>query len=151
MKIGELAKLAGVSVQTVRFYERRRLMRTPRRTPAGYRLYNDSDLEIVRAIKRMQHFGFTLKEARSVLQLFALPGDTGKNPPYAHGSHECLREAASIGERKLRALGEQIQALVDVRTELEETLRQVSEKLTPPQKEATSNALPASSRARRRG
>jgi len=151
MKIGELAKQAGVSVQAVRFYERRRLMRTPRRTPAGYRLYNDSDLEIVRAIKQMQHFGFTLREARRVLQLFALPGDTGQNPPYGHGSHECLREAANIGEKKLSALNEQIQALVGIRTELEETLRQVSEKLSPPKKEAVSNALPTSSRARRRG
>jgi hypothetical protein len=38
MRIGELAKRAGVSVQAIRFYERRRLMRTPRRTPAGYRM-----------------------------------------------------------------------------------------------------------------
>ena len=151
MKIGELAKQAGVSVQTVRFYERRRLMRTPRRTAAGYRIYTENDLEIVRAIKRMQHFGFTLKEARRILQLFALPSDTGKDSPYARGSHECLREAASIGEQKLRAMNEQIQALVEIRNELEDVLRQVREKLSPRKKEAMSNAIRATPKARRRG
>jgi len=151
MKIGELAKQAGVSVQAVRFYERRRLMRTPRRTAGGYRMYSESDLEIVRAIKQMQHFGFTLREARRVLQLFALPGDTGQNPPYGHGSHECLREVANIGEQKLRALSEQIQALAQIRTELEATLRQVREKLPALKKHAMSNAIQASTKARRRG
>ena len=151
MKIGELAKLAGVNVQTVRFYERRRLMRTPRRTAAGYRVYTESDLEIVRAIKRMQHFGFTLKEARRILQLFELPTDKGKEPPYGRGSHECLREAAGIGEQKLKAKNEQIQALVAIRNELEEVLVQVHEKLSPPRKQATSNGTRANSKVRRRG
>ncbi|MGA8301807.1 MAG: MerR family transcriptional regulator, partial [Terriglobales bacterium] len=85
MKIGELATQAGVSVQTVRFYERRRLMRAPRRTSSGYRMYGESDLEILRNIKRMQRFGFTLTEARRVLRLFALPGDAGEAAPYPRG------------------------------------------------------------------
>jgi len=151
MKIGELAKQAGVSVQTVRFYERRRLMRAPRRTSSGYRMYSESDLEILRAIKRMQRFGFTLTEARRVLRLFAIPGDAGEAAPYSHGSHECLREAAGIGEQKLRAMNEQIEALVEVRDDLQDVLKQIREKLTPPKKTATSNSLAAASKACRRG
>jgi len=151
MKIGELAKQAGVTVQAVRFYERWRLMRAPRRSPAGYRIYSENDLEIVRAIKRMQHFGFSLKEARRILQLFALPGDAGKDPPYGRGSQECLREAAVIGEQKLKAMNEQIGALAGIRDELEEVLRQVREKLAPAKKAAMSNGLRASAKARRRG
>lgn len=130
MKIGELAKQAGVSVQAVRFYERRRLLPVPRRTAGGYRQYKESDLEIVQTIKRMQRFGFTLREIRRVLQLYAIPADAGPSP-YARGSHECLREVAEIGEKKLGAMNEQIRSLVEIRDELEEALRQVRAKLSP--------------------
>ena len=151
MKIGELAKQAGVSVQTVRFYERRRLLRTPRRTAAGYRIYSESDLEIVRAIKQMQHFGFTLKEARRILQLFTLPSDTSKEAPHGRGSHECLREAIGIGEEKLAAMNEQIRSLVEIRDELEGQVNQFREKLSPSRKRPTPAVVPASSGRQRRG
>ena len=131
MKIGELAKQAGVSVQTVRYYERRRLLPVPRRTAAGYRQYKESDLEIVQTIKRMQRFGFTLREVRRVLELYALPSDGTGRSPYPRGSHECLREVAEIGEKKLCAMNEQIRSLVEIRDELEEALRQVRAKLSP--------------------
>jgi len=52
MRIGELAKRAGVSIQAIRFYERRRLMRTPRRTAAGYRQYSAEAVKRVRLIRR---------------------------------------------------------------------------------------------------
>jgi DNA-binding transcriptional MerR regulator len=150
MKIGELAKQAGVSVQAVRFYERHRLLRAPGRTSAGYRVYSESDLELVRAIKRMQHFGFTLKEARRVLQLFALPGDGGEAAPHSRGSHECLREAAGIGEQKLKAMNEQIAALSAIRDELELVVGQIREKLAPPKKKARASGRPASTGAKAR-
>lgn len=140
MRIGELAKQAGVSVQAVRFYERRRLLPTPRRTAAGYRQYKESDLEIVQTIKRMQRFGFTLREVRPVLQLYALPSDGTGRTPYPRGSHECLREVAEIGEKKLSAMNEQIRSLAGIRDELEAALRQVRAKLSP------SRVRPASTR-----
>jgi MerR family transcriptional regulator, copper efflux regulator len=133
MRIGELAKQAGVSVQTVRFYERSRLLPTPRRTAAGYRQYKESDLEIVQTIKRMQRFGFTLREIRLVLQLYAVPPDTGTSP-YSRGSHECLHEVAEIGVQKLNAMNQQIESLVEIRYELQEALRQVQAKLLPSRK-----------------
>lgn len=132
MRIGELAKQACVSVQTIRFYERRRLMRTPRRTAAGYRIYLDRDLETVTLIKKMQRFGFSLTEIRRVLQLWVLPSDTGAASPHQQGSHECLREALKLGEKKLQAMNEQIRSSIQIRDELEEALSQIRARLGRP-------------------
>jgi DNA-binding transcriptional MerR regulator len=71
MRIGELARKAGVNVQTIRFYERRRLLREPTRTASGYRNYERSDLESLLFIKWCQPLGFTLKEVRQLLRLHA--------------------------------------------------------------------------------
>lgn len=145
MRIGELAKRAGVSVQAVRFYERRRLMRTPRRTAAGYRIYTDNDLEIVTVIKKMQHFGFKLVEIRRVLQLWILPSDTGEASPYARGSRECLREALKLGEKKLQAMDEGIRSSIQVRDELKKVLTEIRAALNPsrPVRAAEGKSRPA--------
>ena len=69
MKIGDLAKRAGVNVQSIRFYEREQLLRQPARTASGYRSYTEHDLEHVVFIKQCQHLGFTLKEIRELADL----------------------------------------------------------------------------------
>src|SRR5215472_4482929 len=69
MHIGELARSAGVNVQTIRFYERRALLPKPMRNPSGYRSYDRSDLERVTFIKRNQELGFTLIEIKQLIQL----------------------------------------------------------------------------------
>ena len=56
-------------LQTIRFYERRKLLREPQRTRSGYRNYDASDLENVVFIKWCQQLGFTLKEIRQLLRL----------------------------------------------------------------------------------
>lgn len=134
VRIGEVAKRAGVSVQAIRFYERRRLLRTPRRTAAGYRIYSEADLEMVTVIKKMQRFGFKLVEIRRVLQLWILPGDAGAASPYQPGSRECLREALKLGEKKLAAMNEQIRSSVQLRDELEQVLKQLRAGLEAPPK-----------------
>jgi len=145
MRIGELAKRAGVSVQAIRFYERRRLMRTPRRTAAGYRIYGDSDLEIITVIKMMQRFGFKLSEIRRVLQLWILPSDTGAASPYHQGSRQCLREALKLGEKKLQAMNQQIRSSMQIRDELEEALGQIRAGLNHQPRPPRSAAIPARS------
>lgn len=132
MRIGELAKRAGVSVQAIRFYERRRLIRTPRRTPAGYRIYSEQDLESVTLIKKMQRFGFKLVEIRRVLQLWILPSDSGGASPYQRGSHECLREALKLGEKKLQTMNDEIRSAIQIRDELMEALGQIRASLNAP-------------------
>ncbi|NRA33430.1 MAG: MerR family transcriptional regulator [Polyangiaceae bacterium] len=69
LKIGELAALAGVNVQTVRYYERRQLLGEPVRTRAGYRQYSAQDVSMLRFIKRSQALGFSLEEAGELLKL----------------------------------------------------------------------------------
>ncbi|MBW2066659.1 MAG: MerR family transcriptional regulator [Deltaproteobacteria bacterium] len=67
--IGQLAKKAGVNVQTVRYYERRGLMPEPRRRWSGYRQYSESDVERILFIKHAKELGFTLKEVSELLSL----------------------------------------------------------------------------------
>jgi MerR family transcriptional regulator, copper efflux regulator len=76
MRIGELARRAGVNVQTVRYYERRGLLSDPRRRAAGYREYTEGTLERLRFVRRAQELGFTLAEIEELLTLRLDPGTT---------------------------------------------------------------------------
>ncbi len=67
--IGRLARTAGVHVETVRFYQRKGLMRQPRRDPGGVRRYTEADLGRLRFIKSAQHLGFSLEEIGELLRL----------------------------------------------------------------------------------
>jgi Hg(II)-responsive transcriptional regulator len=67
--IGELAKRAGINAQTVRYYERRRMMSPNSRSAAGYRFYTSAELKRVLFIKNAQELGFTLKEIQELLDL----------------------------------------------------------------------------------
>ncbi len=62
LTIGQLAHQAGVNVETIRYYERRGLLREPPRTPAGYRQYSADDLWRLQFIARAKQLGFTLAE-----------------------------------------------------------------------------------------
>jgi DNA-binding transcriptional MerR regulator len=67
--IGQLAKLAGVKPDTVRFYERSGLLPKPARTTSEYRLYDKTALNQLRFIKKAQSLGFSLDEVRRILRL----------------------------------------------------------------------------------
>jgi Hg(II)-responsive transcriptional regulator len=69
MTVGELASQAGVNLETVRFYERQRVMPEPERTSGGHRIYTEDDLERLRFIQRAKSVGFTLKEIRTLSSL----------------------------------------------------------------------------------
>lgn len=69
MRIGQLAKAAGVHPQTLRFYEREGLLPKPLRTYSGYRDYAKSDLERVRFVRACQEIGFTLADIKDVFEL----------------------------------------------------------------------------------
>ena len=73
LTIGELARRAGVNVQTIRYYERRGLLPEPRRTESNYRTYLGDTVRRVRFIKRAQQLGFALKEIQELLSLRASP------------------------------------------------------------------------------
>jgi MerR family transcriptional regulator, mercuric resistance operon regulatory protein len=71
MMIGELAADAGVNVATLRYYERRGLLRDPERLPSGYRSCLSATVQIVRFIKHAQELGFTLTDIEHLLRLAA--------------------------------------------------------------------------------
>ena len=69
IRIGQLAKAAGVGVETVRFYERKGLLDVPARKDSGYRQYDHGAVERLKFIRRAQQVGFTLKEIHDLLGL----------------------------------------------------------------------------------
>jgi MerR family transcriptional regulator, copper efflux regulator len=95
MRIGELASETSVSVQTLRYYERRGLLPAPERRTSGFRVYTDDATRRVRFIRRAQDLGFTLLEIRDLLAL------------WEHSSKSC-----STVERKARATLERIDSKV---------------------------------------
>lgn len=108
MYISELAREAGVNMQTVRYYERRGLLLDPRRSGDGYREYTESSLERIRFIKRAQELGFTLGE---IAELLALKLDPG-----AHASDVKARAEVKISE--IEAKVRDLQRIRDALTHL---------------------------------
>lgn len=107
MKIGELAKLAGCQVVTVRYYEKEGLLKLPSRTRANYRLYDEADLERLRFILHCRRHGINLAEIR---QLLALREHPGTDCAFAH----------KLISQHLNYVEEQIDSLLRLREELKE-------------------------------
>jgi MerR family mercuric resistance operon transcriptional regulator len=71
--IGQLARRAGVGVETVRFYERRGLIAQPPRRASGYREYPPEAISRITFIRRAKELGYTLKEIAELLELRVRP------------------------------------------------------------------------------
>ncbi len=69
VNIGQLARQAGVPIDTVRYYERQHLLATAQRSAGGYRVFSDTDLTRLRFIRRAKALGFTLEEIGELLRL----------------------------------------------------------------------------------
>jgi MerR family mercuric resistance operon transcriptional regulator len=69
MTIGQVAKLAGVGVETIRFYEREGLLNKPKRKESGYRMFGPEVVNRIKFIKSVKELGFSLKEIRELLFL----------------------------------------------------------------------------------
>lgn len=69
LTIGRVATLAGVNVETIRYYQRRRLLGEPPKPMGGYRRYPAEMVKTLRFIKRAQALGFTLEEVAGLLHL----------------------------------------------------------------------------------
>lgn len=106
MKIGALARAAGVPVSTVRFYERRRLVVPSTRTSGNYRLYAQADVERVQFIQRAKALGFSLSDIGALLAFSS--------------SGKVLRRAdlERVASRKLSDLEARIDSLQRVRRAL---------------------------------
>jgi Cu(I)-responsive transcriptional regulator len=110
ISIGQLAKAAGVGVETVRFYERKGLLDVPARRDSGYREYDDEAVERLRFIRRAQQVGFTLKEIQDLLGL--------RDDPDARRADVRERAAGKIADidakvRDLLAMRESLTGLLE--------------------------------------
>jgi MerR family copper efflux transcriptional regulator len=76
MKIGQVAKSAGITVEAIRFYEKEGLIEAPSRTSSGYRNYSADQTQIISFIKKAKELGFSLKEIKEILELRYTPGTT---------------------------------------------------------------------------
>lgn len=68
LQIGVLAKATGVSVDTIRYYEKLKLLEPPARTEGGFRIYLPKSVEKLRFIKKAQGLGLTLGEIRGIMR-----------------------------------------------------------------------------------
>jgi DNA-binding transcriptional MerR regulator len=110
LKIGDLAARCGVSRDTIRFYERERLLPQAHRTPALYRVYNRADEGRLLFIRQAQALGLTLDDIRELVRLEQLrtPG-------------ECRRVATLLRER-IEAIDRKVAELRAFRRKLGEGL-----------------------------
>ena len=69
LPIGALSKRSGVNIETIRYYERVKLLSPPPRTASGRRVYDSTDLRILVFIRRSRELGFSLVEIRELLRL----------------------------------------------------------------------------------
>lgn len=69
MTVSELARRSGTSADTIRYYERIGVLPEAERSPAGYRLFDDTDVDRVAFVKRAQRFGLQLDQIRELLDI----------------------------------------------------------------------------------
>jgi DNA-binding transcriptional MerR regulator len=108
LRIGATAAAAGVNVQTLHYYERRGLIRRPPRTLSGYRQYPPATVRAIRAIKRAQGLGFTLKEIQDLMRI-RIRGTAA-------------RDAGTLARQKLADIEAKIEALARMRDQLRDLL-----------------------------
>jgi len=131
LRIGELARRAGTSTDTIRYYERLGLLRVPTRSESDYRLYSDVDVGRLLFIRRAKLLGLSLDDIRGLLGL----AEEGACPPLRQQVAELLRQ-------KIDACEAQLAELTAFKASLEERYQQALEH----QDEATCacSAFPAS-------
>ena len=123
---GELARLAGVSTDTLRHYERKGLLKRARRSANGYREYLATDLDRVRLVRGALGIGFTLDELARILSV----RDRGGAP---------CRQVRALAGAKLDEIETQLRELTVLRDELRRLLKGWDELLakTSPQQRAS--------------
>lgn len=108
MRSGQVARDAGVNVETLRYYERRGILQTPERRASGYREYSSEAVGVIRFVKRAQELGFSLDEVETLLTLAA-------------GGPESCESARALATRKLSELDAKMRSI----SAMQESLRRL--------------------------
>ena len=116
LRIGELASRAAMTVDDIRFYEKRGLLPKAQRSTGHFRIYSPRDLERVRFIRQMQALGFSLREIRELVDLRSR-------------KTEACERVRKLLQEKLAATREKERQLKQLEAELLADLRKCNEEL----------------------
>lgn len=111
--IGDAAKASDLRVEAIRYYEKEGLLKSPRRTAAGYRLYTEESIKRLIFISTAKELGFSLKDIKGLLSLRANPKSRCKD----------VRQKA---EDKIREVDEKIKTLREIKKALKSLSAQCS-------------------------
>lgn len=114
LQIGEISKRADVSVDTIRYYERRKLIHSVARTYGGFRLFKPHTVEQIQFIKQAQEFGFSLDEIKDLL---------------GSGGSEC-QQVRDLLQQKISEVDEQIKKMKSFKRTLLSHLKACEEELS---------------------
>ncbi|MEU7279454.1 MerR family transcriptional regulator [Streptomyces sp. NPDC045431] len=120
MRIGELARRAGTTTRTLRYYESRGLL-PARRAENGYRTYDESDLRLLQQIRTLQDFGFDLEETRPFVDCLRA----------GHPAGDACPASLDVYRRKLAELDGLIGQLQSIRAEVAARLTLATETPEP--------------------
>jgi len=113
--IGKASRLAGISVDTIRFYQKLGLIKGTSRSTGGYRLFNREQIRDLKFVRHAQELGFSLTEIRELLAL--------------RQKHHACSEVQSMLKHKLAGVREKIKSLAGLERELAGALRNCNREL----------------------
>lgn len=102
---GQIAEIAQINSETLRFYERSKLIPPPRRTKSGYRLYSEATLNRLEFIKNAKSAGFTLKQIK---EMFTIAENQGVD----------MKDVAQIVDEKIKEIDSRISSLEEMKAAL---------------------------------
>ncbi|CAN5661100.1 Zn(2+)-responsive transcriptional regulator [soil metagenome] len=114
LQIGEISKRSDVSVDTVRYYEKRKLIHSVSRTYGGFRLFKPHTVEQIKFIKQAQEFGFSLDEIKDLL---------------GSGSSEECQNVRDLLQQKIIEIDEQIKKMKAFKNTLSNHLKACDDEL----------------------
>ena len=130
-QIGQVAERVGLSLRTLRHYHDVGLVVPSTRTPGGFRLYSDDDLDRLLLIKRMKPLGFTLGEMRDLLEIRDRLGAPGLGAEERAQLLERLSSFATTAREQCDRLRRQLEYAEDFAATLEQRVRQFSQSASP--------------------
>ena len=110
LQIGQVSKKSGMSIDTIRFYEKQGLLKRPSRSEGGFRLYPKEAVEQLVFIRRAQEMGLTLKEIKEIMCC----GDKGLEP--------CCDLTVNLFSKKIHEFEEKIKELNRMKRKLKTVL-----------------------------
>ncbi len=117
MSIGELSKMSGVGIETIRYYERLGLLKPTSRKASGYRVFNRDSYRTLRFLKHAQELGFTLSEIKDLLRLRA-------------DKESRCNDVKTRAEKHLKDVEEKIERLTSIREVLSKLIDQCRSRKT---------------------